>query len=209
MAGVRNRSAWGILVLVLVAANGCAEQTVDLRTPEQLAVVCGINERFNPETERCSRCERVPETPDEVCLCAHEPLPNEFPWCEGEEPFRCLPCDALDACRSYDPEFEVVGDCGQVRACCAEIERTPNGQPCCDAGQIAVCFEHPTLEGELVLECVAQTRCCDGSTTCTDAEDCQDFQECVDGGCTPGCEPNVSYCCEGCGCTCEQLDGPT
>ncbi len=197
------------LVFLAAAATGaCTEQTLDLRTPEVAPLECTGNERFNPQTGRCSPCERVFETPDEVCLCAHEPLPDEFPWCEGESLFRCLPCDALESCRTYDADTRGVGDCGQARACCAAIEENPVGTPCCGAEQIAVCFEHPTVVDALVLECVAPTRCCDGTTSCTDANDCLDFQDCVDGGCAPGCEPNVTFCCEECGCTCEQLDGP-
>ncbi len=200
-----SRRATLVAVLALMA---CAEQTVDLRTPQQPELVCGANERFNPETGRCSICERVPEPPEETCLCGSEPLPTEFPWCEGESPFRCLACDALESCRTFDPVTEAVGDCGRVRACCAAIEQNPSGTPCCGADEIAVCFEHPTLVDALVLECVAPTRCCDGTTLCMDANDCLDFQECVDGGCTPGCEPGGEFCCEECGCTCEQLDGP-
>lgn len=202
---------WSPIVCALALAGsslGCAEQTLDLRSPTVPPRECDANQRFNPETGRCSPCERVLRTPDEACLCAHEPLPDEFPWCAGESPFRCLPCDALASCRAYDPDTDVVGDCAQVRACCAAISDNPSGTPCCGAEQIAVCFEHPTVVDALVLECVASTRCCDGTTLCTDANDCLEFQDCVDGGCVPGCEPNVSFCCEACGCTCEELDGP-
>ncbi|MEM6731952.1 MAG: hypothetical protein AAF658_10375, partial [Myxococcota bacterium] len=78
-----TRARWSLLLLL-----GCTEQTLDLRTPETPPIPCGVNERFNPETGRCSRCERVDDTPAARCLCGSEPLPDEFPWCEGESPFR-------------------------------------------------------------------------------------------------------------------------
>ncbi|MEO1172950.1 MAG: hypothetical protein AAFX94_13010 [Myxococcota bacterium] len=199
----------GRLLSILLVA-GCAEQTLDLRAPEATPLLCGENQRPNPATGRCSDCERVEEAPETRCLCGSEPLPAEFPWCEGEEPFRCLPCTALDQCQAFNAADETVGECGRVRACCAEIERNEGGTPCCGRDQIAVCFEHPTVDGALSLECVDMATCCD-AVPCDETNECETFQECSNGFCRPGCEPSAEFCCEDCDgdCRCESLDGPT
>ncbi|MEM6532582.1 MAG: hypothetical protein AAF654_08155 [Myxococcota bacterium] len=199
-----------LLALLGLGFASCTEQTLDLRSPETPRLVCAPNQRVNPATGRCSTCERVAAPPEQVCLCASEPLPNEFPWCEGETPFRCLPCLALDACRDFNSADATVGDCGGVRACCADIERNDEGTACCGRDQIAVCFDHPTIDGALSLECVDMATCCD-AVPCGDTDECEGFQECIGGFCRPGCEPSSEFCCEDCDteCRCESLDGPT
>ncbi|MEM6558648.1 MAG: hypothetical protein AAF605_02585 [Myxococcota bacterium] len=200
------RGAWSGLACALLF-SGCIESEIDLRSPTATPALCAFNERVNPQTGRCSRCDTVQETAEERCLCGSEPLPSEFPWCEGEAPFRCLPCRRLDDCTGYRAATEEVLDCAQVQRCCGELEENTGAEPCCGSGEIAVCFAHPTIADSLALECVAPTTCCD-TVECDDASPCEEWQVCDDGVCRPGCDPGQFFCCEGCGCTCEMLEGP-